>query len=72
MEFQLSNFRSEKMMLLKNCANKFGKLSSGLRTGKGQISLSKEDNAKEHSNYHTIALISYASKIMFKILKVRL
>ena len=75
MEFQFSNFRSEKMMLLKNCthcANKSGKLSSGLRTGKGQISLSKEDNAKEHSNYHTIALISYASKIMFKILKVRL
>ena len=32
----------------------------------------KEDNAKECSNYHTIAIISHASKVMFKILQVRL
>ena len=59
-------------MLLKNCthcANKFWKLSSGLRTGKGQFSFSKEGNVKEHSNYCTIALISYASKIMLQSLK---
>ena len=29
-------------------------------------------NAKEHSNYHTIALISHASKVMLKILQARL
>ena len=29
-------------------------------------------NAKECSNYHTIALISHASKVMLKILQVRL
>ena len=29
-------------------------------------------NAKECSNYHTIVLISHASKVMFKILQVRL
>ena len=29
-------------------------------------------NAKECSNYHTIALISHAGKLMFKILQVRL
>ena len=29
-------------------------------------------NAKEHSNYHTIALISHASKVVFKILQARL
>ena len=29
-------------------------------------------NAKECSNYHTIALISHASKVMFKILQARL
>jgi len=28
--------------------------------------------AKEYSNYHTIALISHASKVMLKILQVRL
>ena len=32
------------------------------------ISILKKGNAKECSNYHTIALISCASKIMFKIL----
>ena len=32
----------------------------------------KKDNAKECSNYHTVALISHASKITLKILQVRL
>ena len=32
----------------------------------------KKGNAKECSNYRTIALISYASKIMVKILQARL
>ena len=34
--------------------------------------VSKKGNAKECSSYHTIALISYASKVMFKILQARL
>ena len=32
----------------------------------------KEGNAKECSNYHTIALISHTSRVMLKILQVRL
>ena len=32
----------------------------------------KENNTKEYSNYHTIALTSYTSKIMLKILQARL
>ena len=32
----------------------------------------KKDNAKECSNYHTIALISHASKVMLKILQASL
>ena len=32
----------------------------------------KERQAKEGSNYHTIALISHASKVMLKILQARL
>ena len=32
----------------------------------------KEGNAKECSNYHMIALISHASKVMLKILQARL
>ena len=36
------------------------------------IPIPKKGNVKEHSNYCTIALISYASKVMLKILKARL
>ena len=36
------------------------------------ISIPKKDNAKEWSNYRTIALISHASKVMLKILQARL
>ena len=32
----------------------------------------KMDNAKECSNYHTVALISHTSKVMLKMLQVRL
>ena len=32
----------------------------------------KEGNAKERSNYRTIALISHSSKVMLKILQARL
>ena len=36
------------------------------------IPISKKGNAKECSNYHTIALISHASKVILKILQARL
>ena len=36
------------------------------------IPIPKKGNAKECSNYHTIALISHTSKIMLKILQARL
>ena len=36
------------------------------------IPIPKKRNAKECSNYHTLALISHASKVMLKILQVRL
>ena len=36
------------------------------------ISIPKKGNAKECSNYHTIALISHTSKVMLKILQARL
>ena len=36
------------------------------------IPIPKKGNAKEHSNYRTIALISHASKVMLKILQARL
>ena len=46
------------------------KLISAHRTGKGQFSF--QCSAKERSNYCQIALISHASKVMLKILRLRL
>ena len=63
-------------MLWKCCtqyASKFGKLSSGHRTGKGVfISIPKKGSPKECSNYLTVAVTSHASKVMLKILQARL
>ena len=36
------------------------------------IPIPKKNNAKESSNYHTIALISHSSKLILKILQARL
>ena len=36
------------------------------------IPIPKKGNAKECSGYHTIVLISHASKVMLKILQARL
>ena len=74
MEFQLSYFKSWKLMLWKCCtqlASKFGKLSSGHRTGKGQFSFQSLRKAIP-KNAQTTALISHASKVMLKILQGRL
>ena len=74
----LEFFKSWKIMLWKCCiqyASKFGKLSSGHRTGKDQFSfipIPKKGNAKECSNYCTIAFISYSSKVTLKILQAGL
>ena len=64
-------------MLWKCCtqyASKFGKLSSWPQDWKRSvfIPIPKKGNAKECSNYCTVALISHASKVMLKILQARL
>ena len=47
--------------------------NSAVATGLEKVSFhSKKGNAKECSNYRTIALISHASKVMLKILQARL
>ena len=47
--------------------------NSAVATGLEKVSFhSKKGNAKECSNYRTIALISNASKVMLKILQARL
>ena len=69
-------FQILKMMLFKCCtqyASNNGQLSRGHRTRKGVlIPIPKKGNAKECSNFHTIALISHDSKVMlnFQMLKL--
>ena len=49
--------------------------NSAMATGLEKVSfipIPKKGNAKECSNCHTVALISHASKVMLKILQVRL
>ena len=49
--------------------------NSAVATGLENVSFHsspKEGNAKECSNYHTVALISHASKVMLKILQARI
>ena len=49
--------------------------NSAVATGLEKISfipIPKKGNAKECSNYHTIALISHTSEVMLKILQARL
>ena len=75
-EFQLSYTKSLKMMGLMCCTqyvSKFGKLSSGHRTGKDVlIPISVKGNAPKCLNYCTVGLITHASKFMLKIFKGRL
>ena len=64
-------------MILKCCtqyASKFGKLSSVTFHSRKRsvfIPIPKKGNAKECSNYRTIALISHTSKVILKILQAR-
>ena len=57
------------MLLQCYTVKKFGKLSSGHRTGKGKFSSQSQRKAMPKS---TVALISHASKVMLKILQDRL
>ena len=61
MEFQLSYFKSWKMMLWKCCtqyASKLGRLSSGHRTGKGQFSFQSQRKAMTKNAQTTAQLHS--------------
>ena len=61
MEFQLSYFKSWKMMQWKCCtqyASKFGKLSSAPRTGKGQFSFQPQRKAMPKNSQTTTQLHS--------------
>ena len=71
MEFQLSYSKSWKMMLWKCCtqyASKFGKLSSGHRTRKGQFSFQSQKKAMP-KNFQTTAQLHSSHTLVKKCLK---
>ena len=77
MEFQLSCFKSWKMMLMKvlhSICQQIWKTRQWPQDWKRLvfIPIPKKDNAKECSKYHSIALISHAIKVMLKILQASL
>ena len=62
MKFQLSYYKSWKMMLWKcctQCASKFGKLSIGHRTGKGQFSFQSQRKTMPKNVQTTVQLCSF-------------
>ena len=65
-----------KMMLLKCCTQYVSKLeNSAVAIGLEKVSFPsnpKKGSTKECSNYHTVALISHASKVILKTLQARL
>ena len=76
MEFQLSYFKSsdDGVKVLHSVCQQIWKTQQWPQNWKRSvfIAIPKKGNAKECSNYCTIALISHASKVMLKILQVRL
>ena len=78
-QFQLISFKSLKMMLqmlnmpanLENSAMATGQWPQDWKRSVF-IPIPKKGNAKESSNYCTIALVSHASKVMLKILQDKL
>ena len=76
MEFQLSYFKSWRWCCESAALNRPANLENSAVATEVEkvvfIPIPKKDNAKECSNYRTIALISHASKVMLKILQARL
>ena len=77
MEFQLSYFQileDAAVKVLYSICQQIWKILQWPQDWKRSvfIPIPKEGNAKECSNYCTIALILHASKVMLKILQVRL
>ena len=77
MEFQLKLFqilKDDAVKVLHSACQQIWKTQQWPQDWKRSvfIPIPKKGNAKECSNYHTIALISHASKVMLKILQARL
>ena len=70
----LQNLRDDAVKVLNSICQHIWKTQQWSQDWKRSvfIPIPKKGNAKESSNYHTIALISHASKVILKILQARL
>ena len=66
--------KDDAMKLLYSICQQIWKTQQGPQDWKRSvfIPIPKKGNAKECSNYHTVALISHTSKVMLKILQARI
>ena len=71
---QLQILKDDAMKVLHSICQQIWKTQQWLQDWKRSvfIPIPKKGNAKEYSNYRTIALISHASKVMLKILQAKL
>ena len=74
MEFQLTYFKDDAVKVLHSVCQQIWKTLQWPQDQKSSVFIPtpKKGNVKECSNYHTVALISHASKVMLKILQARL
>ena len=70
----ISNLKDDAMQVLHSICQQIWKTQQWPQDWKRSlfISIPKKGNAKECSNYHTVTLISHASKVVLKILQARL
>ena len=70
----ISILKDDAVKVLRSICQQIWKIQKWSQDWKGSIfmPIPKKGNAKECSDYHTIVLISHASKIMLKILQARL
>ena len=68
------NLKDDAVKVLHSICQQIWKIQQWLQDWKMSvfIPIPQKSNVKKCSNYHTIVLISYASKVMFKILEARL
>ena len=64
--------KDDVVKVLYSICQKIWKIQQWPQEWKMSAFILKKGNAKECSNYHTIALISYTSKVMLQILQARL
>ena len=66
--------KDDAVKVLHSICQQIWKTQQGAQDWKRSVfsTIPKKSNDKECSNYHTIALMSYASKVMLKILQARL